>query len=385
MKNRINIQQINDNEIFTLNFPKQVSFIDILFNSSYRKIIDSETRSNESYKEYEINYDLIEENMTEFLLRNKKLLTDNLDEIIYNNEVFDNQVTDLITLFKKRYNNKNISIFDKVAIYKFSEENKNNSYLCKSMINDFIALIKYLNDKRKEDTDKTKENNKKNDIIITEETKIYEVVDKLKDTFSNNFMKIFEKNEGLTIDKTSEIFLYYLKLIFELVKNELKNYQNELDNKSKEVIKEYYQKKYLISKKDFACAIRLFTTLVLFLEEDKENKINSNHNNLVNYLKASDLWSSDIYSNNDFNKNLNELKLINAQISQIIPLYETLGKDIEEDFCNDVKAQIEKEEESKNKNIPVEEDNNNGDDGNGNEEEDDEDIFAVNDDDEGRD
>ena len=48
-KNRINIQQIDEEEILTLHFPKKVSFIEILFNSSYRKIIDSQTRSNESY------------------------------------------------------------------------------------------------------------------------------------------------------------------------------------------------------------------------------------------------------------------------------------------------------------------------------------------------
>ena len=349
-------------------------------NSSYRKIIDSETRSNESYKEYEINYDLIEENMTELLLKNKKLLNNEVTEFIYNDEVFANQVTNLITMFKKRYNNKNINIFDKVAIYKFSEDNKNNSYLSKTMINDFIELIRYLNDKRKDNTDKTKDNNKENDMNITEETKIYEIVEKLKDTFSNNFIRIFENNEGLTIDKTCEIFLYYLKLIFDMVKYELKNYQNELDNKSKEFIKDYYLKNHLITKKDFACAIRLFTTLVLFLEEDKEKKINSNRNNLINYLKGTDLWNSDIYSNDDFNKNLNELKLFNVQISQIISLYEVLGKDIEDNFCEDVKVQIEKEEESKKKVEPLVEENiNNGNDNDNNYDDDDDvDMFAGN-------
>ena len=47
---------------------------------------------------------------------------------------------------------------------------------------------------------------------------------------------------------------------------------------------------------------------VFIQEEDKENKIKSNRNNLVNYLRSSDLWKSDIYNNEDFNKSLNELK-----------------------------------------------------------------------------
>ena len=242
------------------------------------------------------------------------------------------------------------------------------------MINDFIELIIYLIGKRKK-------NIKINDINITEETKIYEVVKNLEDTFSNNFIKIFENNGHLTIDKTPEIFLYYLKLNFELIKGELSNYQNELNDKSKELINNYYQKEHLISKKDFACAIRLFISLVLFLEEDKENKIKSNSNNLINYLKASDFWSNDIYENDDFNKNLNELKTINVPVSQILYLYEYLGRDIESNFSEDVMEQIEKEIRP---NPPEEKSNNSGgiDD---DEEEKEEDMFAVNDSDEDKD
>ena len=350
-KNKINIQQVNENEIFTLRFPKQNSFIDILFNSSYRKILDNEKRSHELYREYEINYDLIEENMTELLLKNKKLLNGEVSEFIYNNEVFSYQVTNLITLFKERYITKNLLIHDKVVIYKFYENNKENSYFCKNTIKDFIELIKYLNSKKKENNE---EINKENDINITEQTKINEVVVKLKSNFSNaNFINLFENNDGLTIEKTSEIFLYYLKLIFGLVKDNLKEFQKELEDKSKEIINDYYKNEHLISKKDLSCAIRLFATLVLFLEEDKENKIKNNRNNLINYLKASDLWSSEISENDDFNNKLNELKLINAQVNQTIYLYLALGEDIEPEFTKDVINEIKKEEESQKTTIDV--------------------------------
>jgi hypothetical protein len=69
--NKVNVQQINEKEIFTFNLPKDISFIDILFNSSYRKILDNNNGSYESYREYKINYDLIEENMTDILLKIK--------------------------------------------------------------------------------------------------------------------------------------------------------------------------------------------------------------------------------------------------------------------------------------------------------------------------
>ena len=163
-------------------------------------------------------------------------------------------------------------------------------------------------------------------------------------------------------------------MIFELVKKELKDYQTKLDEQSEEVVKNYYQKEHPITKKDFACAIRLFTTLVLFLEEHKEIKIKSNRNNLVNYLKASDLWSSEIYDNDDFNKNLSELKSINAQVSQVLSLYDALGKDFEPNFVNEVIEQIEKENKPEN---PPDEPSGNNENKNKEEEEDDIDMFAV--------
>jgi len=280
--------------------------------------------------------------MTEILLNNKKLLNDNIVQFIYNNEVFTNQITNIFTIFKKRYNTKDIGIYDKVAIYKFSDENKDNSNLYKNLINDFVNLIKYLNSKKKENNEEVKETKKENDININEETKISDVVKNLKDTFSNYFIKIFENYDNLTIDKTLNIFFYYLKLIFGFVKDEINRYQNKLDESSENIVKDYNEKGRPISKKDFACAIRIFTTLVLFLEEDKEKIIQSNRNNLVNYLKSSDLWNNDITAD-DFNKNLNELKLINAKINQIIGLYDALGGDIEDNFCDDVIRQMEKD------------------------------------------
>ena len=370
--NKINIQQINEKEIFTFNLPKEISFIDILFNSSYRKILDNNNKNYDSYKEYKINYDLIEENMTDLLLKNKKLLNDGITEFIYNNEVFSNEITDSITSFKKLFNCKKIDIHDKTDIYKFCTDNKGNTHLYKDMINDFITLIKFLNEKRKED------NNKGDNI--KEESKIYEILNKLQGKITDNFIEIFRSKEGLTIDKTPEIFEYYLKSIYEDVNSEIKKYQIELDDNSKKLINNY---SYHINKEDFAHAIRLFMTLVLFLEDDKENKIKLNRNNIINYLKAPDLWNKDIDDKQTFYSNLNELKPINAQINQIISLYELLGKDIEDNFFDEVKKMLKDDEENpqtekKIEEIPDNIEQNNKDDPFA--QNDDDDPFAENDD-----
>ena len=333
-RSKINIQQITEKEIFTFKLAERISFTEIVFNSSYRKVLDDEPGNYESYKEYKINYDMIEEIMTDNLLKNKKLLNyDNINDIIYNNEVFSNEVTNYISLFNKNYNCKNIDYDNKISIYKFYMDNKSSIPLCKDMIYDFTTLIKFLNDKR----------NESNDNDIKEESKIYEIINKLKDRVSDNFIKIFENNDGLTIDKTTSIFEYYLKAIYEIVNNEMKIYKQELNEESKKEINNHYQKsnKHLISKTELSRAIRLFTTLVLFLEEDKENKLKNNRNNVLNYLKAPDLWRKDIYEDQDFNKNLIELKSINAPINQIISLYECLGKDIENNYFDDIKKEID--------------------------------------------
>lgn len=123
-------------------------------------------------------------------------------------------------------------------------------------------------------------------------------------------------------------------------------------------------KKYIINKEDFTTSIRLFISLVLFREEDKKNKIKENRKNIVNYLKVPDLWDYEIYANEKFIENLNKLKSFNIQINQIINLYEFLGKDIEDNFYNDVKEQIKKNEEEQYKKMKT-----------GNESNDDPDIF----------
>ena len=41
-RTKINIQQITEKEIFTLKLPERISFTEIIFNSSYRKVLDDE-------------------------------------------------------------------------------------------------------------------------------------------------------------------------------------------------------------------------------------------------------------------------------------------------------------------------------------------------------
>jgi hypothetical protein len=329
--NKINIQQINEKEILTLKLPKDISFIDIVFNSSYRKIIDD---ISISYKEYAINFDIIEELLTKLLLKNKKLLNKNITEFIYNNEVFNDKNLDLITPFKKKYSVSILKI-DAEFIYEFCQENK-NVVLHQKIIKDFIEFIKYLINKN---------------IEIKEDSTIHEIINQKKIVLSDNFVKLFENdkrepNKGLTINKSGDIFEFYLRCIFEDIKKYIKKYQKSLENK--ENLKKYFENKNNpIKKKDLANAIRLFITLVLLEEDDKENKIKNNCNNIINYLKSEELWNREVYCHKDFNKNINELKSLDIQINQIVFLYEFLEEDKE--IEDKLLARIKNSEKEKSK------------------------------------
>ena len=340
-KDKKKIEEIKEEEIFTLNLPKKISFIEILFNYSHRNALNKYPIDYKAYKSYDINYDYIEEKMTELLLKNKKLLIDDNDtyitNFIYNNEEFNNKVSDSIATFNKRYEIKDLIIDDRVIIYKFCLGTINNFNLYKSMIKGFITLINILNNYRKEDING--ENNK-----FKEDSKINDVIEELKDPTLSDLKKLFEQNDSLTVNKLSNIFDYYLRAIFECINSDIKKYQDkDLDKNKKTELDNYFKSEHIIKKIDFAYAIRLFISLVLFLEEDKdkEKKIKFNRNNIINYLKAVDFWKTDF--NEKFLKNLDELKIKNFQVNQIISLYEILDKDIESNYFDDVKQKINAE------------------------------------------
>jgi len=137
-KNKINIQSANKDEIFITNLPEKFSFIEVVFNCSYRKF--SITNDYSSYKQIELNLDSIEDRMTELLLRNKKLFDDSISNFVYANEKLEFENKDIITTFNSEYDIEKINIEDQKILYKFYEENKENINLFKVIFNDFIQF-----------------------------------------------------------------------------------------------------------------------------------------------------------------------------------------------------------------------------------------------------
>jgi deoxycytidylate deaminase len=209
--------------------------------------------------------------MTELLLKNKKLLNDNIIKIVYKNENLTFENTDIITIFNSNpsFQMKQVDLNDKVILYEFYEEHHEDINLLKQIINDFIQLIIFLNNNK---------NNEKISDKIAGAKEIFEVFGVLNDIkLSDEFKEIFNEKNNLTINKTTNLFIFYLRLIFDkVVKDEFKEYQdNYIEEKKEEKIRKYFSgknKNHLIEKGAFINAIRLFITLYLNNEKEKEEK-----------------------------------------------------------------------------------------------------------------
>ena len=345
--NKINIQQIKEDEIFTFNIPEKFSFINETSNSSYRKIIDN--KNYEIYNKYEIDFDSIEERMTNLLLKNKKLLKDDIIEFSYNNELFTNEISNEITTFKENYNIEEITDDDKAIIYKYIDTVAGNKDLFKKIIEDFMTLIKYLINRKEEN------------VMISE------IISKIENNVSQEFSQIFDKKNYLTVYKTPGIFDCFLKLVFNDIKEEIEEYNLEFKDKEKEQklkdeLDNYFEtneekdddnnndenkNNKIINKDNLSSALKWFMAIVLFGENDKENKIKSNKKNIVTYLNAPDLWDREIYKQlPQLVEDLNGLKTFNIQINRIVWFYDYLSEEEDNDnYIKNIEEYIKKKEQ----------------------------------------
>ena len=335
-KKSINVQQVKENEIFSFNKEKENA--KILFNSSYRKYID--TRNHENYNEYEIRLKQIESEMTSTFLENKRLLNYNIKDFYFNNEVFSCEISNLLSDFK--YKTMGVSDEEMVVIYDFIIKYDGNLNVYKDIIKNFITLIKYLN-----------KVNGDNNAKINENTKICDIVKNLQN-ISKEFNELFQDkkdknnksniNVNLNVSKIINVFDYFLKLIFKDVKKDIEKHQEK--NMKGNSAYNYNDKDMIIKKKDLASALRKFITLVLFREEenDKDKKIKSNTKNIFDYLKNKDLWEKLLYEKLRFEEDLTKLKDLNIPIKEILFFYYYLLDGKDEGFDNKVKEYIRKKE-----------------------------------------
>ena len=334
-KNEICIQNIKSNEIFSFKSTPQFSFIEIIFNNSFRKALIT-NNFKDAFNLFEIDFDKIEENMTDIFIKNKKLLNDDISKFIYKNEDLFLENFDIITKFNDTYSinpTDELSINDKILLYNLIKEDPDDMKLVSSFKNMIIYLNNHKNDKK----NRIEENSKVYDSCLLVEKNIY---------ISKKFIELF-KNSEIIIKKLSKLFEYYLILIYPAINNELKENQEILSQEKINEINEYFQMEHTITKDIFAYAIRLFISSFLSEEKNKENKIKKNKNNIINYLDIPDIWKNKINKKNEFKDELNQIKKLKIQLNQISHLSEIIGEDIDKNYLLDVLQEIKKREDEK--------------------------------------
>ena len=338
-KDKIGIQSASENEIFITDLSDKFSFVKVVFNCSYRKI--ALDKNVNSYNQFEVDLSMIEDEMTEILLRNKKLFKDDIINFVYSNEKLEFENTNIITQFNGLYELEKINLRDKIILYQFYQDNKEkNLDFFLSILNDFKQLIIFLNN------NKRLLNEEKNALFLKDDYRIIQALEKLTKV-SDDFKNLFKDNDSLTIKKTTYLFEYYRDLIFGKIKNSIKAYQNDLESEQKDNIKSCLENLTIIkeNEKQFKATIRAFITLFLIFEKDKENNIRQNENNVINYFDIPDIWDSTISSMSNFKEELNNLKQLNIKINQIVSFYDLLGEDITPKYFEDVKKEVEREKE----------------------------------------
>ena len=277
--------------------------------------------------------------MTDKILKNKKLIKNDIFEFKYKNEDLEFKNKDICSKFKKNINEENLILNDKIIIYNFFEENKGNVNLHLKLLDDFTNLIKYSN----ENVDKKEEISQINIFKLIEENEN-------QIEFSDNFKIFFKENKKFTINKLLNIYEYYQILCFNKVKETLKQYQEKIiDEEQKKTIKDYIENDLKTNKIDLEIAIRKFILCFLSKEKNKENKIKINQNNIKNYLEIEDLWNKNFFKKNEFNQMLQKLKKLNIKVNNVIPFYEICFNNVYKNYFDDVKDELNKREEEKRK------------------------------------
>ena len=337
-KDKINIQSADSKEVFITTLSEKFSLVEVIFNSSYRKI--ALDKDYNSYNQFHVNLDLIEDEMTEKLLRNRKLFNESIINFVYSNEKLEFENKNIITEFNQLYKIEKINLRDKTILYKFYQDNKEkNIDFFLSILTDFNQLIIFLNNNKK-----LLNEEKNNALVLKDNSRIIEVLEKFTKV-SDDFTNLFKENDSLIISKTTYLFEYYRDLIFSKIKYELKEFQKELENEQKDSIKNCFEKQTTITEKIFKAAIRAFIVLFLILEKDKENNIKQNECNIINYFDIPDIWDITTSSIGNFKEELNNLRQLNIKVNQIISLYDFLVDDIDSKYFEDVKRELEKEKE----------------------------------------
>ena len=290
------------------------SFEEIIYEYSFRNCFKKDNSIDYfNYKEIIYDFDLIEENLGRILLVGKRQFSDEQKFIIYEFEAYHGSNSTILNDFIEKY--------PQIPLTPEQEKNliNNKGHNSKEFLFSLQMLIFYLN---KEGYEKEKVNIK--DIIDGSEFPKYI---NLSDDCKNLFRLFTFGFEHLI-----EIYNYIEYCSYkEILDNVNKQYKNEIDEKQKEAINDYFNekpnKKYVIKKIILATAIRKFISRYLSGEINAQDI--KPESDLFEVLKVkNDIWDINIYNDSSFEEEIIEMnKKFRLELRHSVNFYAILGGD----------------------------------------------------------
>ena len=324
LKNRIDVQKVNDNEIIKKDFADitfYINFLHLIYLNSYRNIYYINGNNNIkinylNYNNFVFDFDKIEEELGKILLTGKRLFNEeNLKFVTYCYEGFRGDKSSTLIDFIELYPPKKLDDEEKNNIYDYIIENNSyNTYDFTQLMFSIQLIIYYLTQEKKAKETKI------NDIIISA-PEYLNICDDCK--------KFFEKFYKIDIEKLFEVFSFIELYCFDIIIKNLKDdYKIDLEEELKIKIDNYFKngEEKLIEKIDLASACRKLISRYLI---SKRNDNDINPENLLSlYLAKNDLWSFEIIKKNDlFEMELDNIKGFNIKVGQAYKLCLVLDPD----------------------------------------------------------
>ena len=344
LKNRIDVQKANKNEIISKDFPDNsiyFNFLHLISLHSHRNIFyksknDIIKMNYFNYNNFIYDFDEIEEKLGNILLTGKKLFNnENITFITYCYEGFRGEKSSTLINFIELYPQKKLNDSENSEIFDFiNEKNGSNIYDFTKLMFSIQLLIYYLTQEKKSIDLSV------NEVIESSPEYLY---------ISEDCKEFFGKFYKIHIDKLFDVFSFVELLCYDLISENLKDEcKLDLEKSTIEKINNYFQNGYekKIEKINLASACRKLISRYL-ISSRSDNDINP-ENLLSLYLAKPDLWDFEIMKEPDiFESELNEIKKFKIKVNQAFKLSELL--DSENILLKNIKKKMEEKDKNKNK------------------------------------
>ena len=345
LKNRIDVQKANKNEIISKDFPDNsiyFNFLHLISLHSHRNIFyksknDQIIKKNYfSYNNFIYDFDEIEGKLGNILLTGKKLFNnENIKFITYCYEGFRGEKSSTLINFIELYPQKKLNDSENSEIFDYiNKTNAYNTYDFTKLMFSIQLLIYYLTQEKKS-------------INLS----VYEVIKSSPEYLyiSEDCKEFFGKFYKIQIEKLFDVFSFVELLCYDLISKNLKDdYKIDLEKSTIEKINNYFKNGYekKIGKINLASACRKLISRYL-ISSRSDNDINP-ENLLSLYLDKPDLWDLEIMKEPDiFELELNEIKEFKIKVNQAFKLCILL--DSENVLLKNIKKKMEEKVKDKNK------------------------------------